>query len=67
MLPSPSPALDDSESQWSLLVSMLPEATRRFLTGPASDREAMYRDLLASRRASFGAILLELSVLDATG
>jgi hypothetical protein len=48
-----------SEAQWSVWVSELPEPTRRFLTA-TSEREADYRDLIVSRRASHGAVLLEL-------
>jgi len=57
----------DSEAQWSSWVSTLPETTRRVLTDPASDRESVYRGLMASRRVSPGAILLELFTLEETG
>jgi hypothetical protein len=34
------------------------------LTDPASDRETMYRELIVTRRISFGAILLELFAIE---
>lgn len=55
----------DVEAEWELWVSNLPESTRRVLTDPASDREILYRGLIAARRVSFGAILLELFAVEA--
>ena len=55
----------DGEAEWDRWVSNLPESTRRILTDPASDREILYRGLIAARRVSFGAILLELFAVEA--
>lgn len=58
-------AASDGEAEWDRWVSNLPESTRRILTDPASDREILYRGLIAARRVSFGAILLELFAVEA--
>ena len=52
-----------AEAEWSELVSALPDSARRTLTDPVSGREASYRALFVSRRATFGAIMLELLTL----
>jgi len=58
-------SVEDPATQWAMWVSNLPETTQRILTDPASDREPMYRELIATRRISFGAILLELFAIEA--
>ena len=56
--------LIDPEAEWTLWVANLPETTRSILTDPSSDRETVYRNLIVTRRISFGAILLELFALE---